>query len=65
MGASQNPVHEADRLLEQTQAFLAVINALADDADEDAWLETRQGISLIAQQARKATDAARDHLDNA
>ena len=65
MGASQNPVHEADRLLEQTQAFLAVISALADDTGEDAWLEARQGISLIVQQAKKATDAARDHLDYA
>lgn len=65
MSVSKNPVHEADRLLEETQAFLSIISTLAEDANEDAWLETRHGLSLIARQARQATDTAREYLDQA
>lgn len=65
MKVSIDPVHAADRLLEETQAYLSIILALAEDADDPTWSETRQGLTLIARQAKASMDAAREQLDEA
>lgn len=63
MDNRNNPVHEADRMLEKVQALLTLIHTVAEGTDDDVWLDNRHGVCIIAEQAKEAADAARGCLD--
>lgn len=65
MSISNEPVHVADRHLEEAQDLLRLVRMTAGNAGEDEWQEARQGLLIVSRQIEQRLADAREAIDNA
>ncbi len=63
MTISNDPVHVADRHLEEAQALLRLVRIMADTAGEEDWSEARQGLLKLSRQIEQELADAREAID--